>query len=120
MLIAKALLLKLQCRKELLDAYFNTKDFTKTLALADQNIQVLKQLKDSYRTMWMTRYRPFGFDVLQSRFASLVERFEELKLRIKDLENNVITKIDELHEKEELGQYIRYTFEHIFYTSRPF
>ena len=112
----KALKYKLECRMALLDAYNNTKDYTKVLELADLSIKALYELKNTFREMWMGRYKPFGYDVIQSRLISLIDRFDELKIRISELQSGKIDKIDELEEKAEIYQYNRFNHQDIFFS----
>jgi hypothetical protein len=100
----------------LLDAYNNTKDYTKVLELADLSIKALYELKNTFREMWMGRYKPFGYDVIQSRLISLIDRFDELKIRISELQSGKIDKIDELEEKAEIYQYNRFNHQDIFFS----
>ena len=117
LLLANALKLKLECRIELLDAYYNTKDFSKVLQLADQTKEALYLVKNSFRAMWMERYKPFGYDVMASRLISLIDRYDELKIRVQEYVDGKITKIDELEEKAKTYQYNRFNHQDIFFST---
>ncbi len=116
-IISKLLLDKLEIRKELLEAYHHKKSLSNVISLCENAMEDTENLLLSYRKMWLSRYKAFGLDVIQSRLATLKYRFKETILRIKDYENHLIKQIDELEEKVGPYQYIRMNHMYIAYSS---
>lgn len=61
-------------------------------------INLYEKLSDSFRKQWYSRCKPFGFEVTQTRLASLVARYKELQTRLKELLTGEIDCIPELDE----------------------
>ncbi len=83
-------------------------------AYATADREVLKHIKDvlvpdcisklqimitSFRKLWYSRYKTFGFEVLQNRFAAQQIRLQETADRVQELLDGKITAIAELDEK---------------------
>ncbi|QVK18367.1 family 20 glycosylhydrolase [Mycoplasmatota bacterium] len=116
-LLSEVLKYKLLVRKELLDCYFNKKSMTNVIELCEEAVHWTKELTESFRTMWMSRYKPFGFEVIQSRLATIMIRLEETKRRVYEYENKETSNIIELEEKAKHSQYIYERHELIAYSS---
>ncbi|MDF2700015.1 MAG: hypothetical protein K0Q49_1571 [Haloplasmataceae bacterium] len=116
-IIAELLLNKLVIRKELLTHYRTGTSLKEVTLVIEKAIKNTELLLASYRKMWLSRYKPFGLDVIQSRLATLLYRYKETITRINEYENNVIDKIDELEEKVGPYQSIRMNHMNIAYSS---
>ncbi|ORE04390.1 glycoside hydrolase [Rhizopus microsporus var. microsporus] len=83
--VAKALSLKCSLRKYCVNAY-KRKDHTLLLELAHGRLMLLRQEVDGlwkyHRKMWMTTYKPFGWEMLESRYGALRSRLETMFDRI--------------------------------------
>jgi hypothetical protein len=99
--IAGVLALKLQAARLLYEVYFSEnggKDYSKVIATAEETLNAIERLKESYRRFWYERYKTFGFEVMQIRLGGLSERFKELITRLQDLVSGRIKSIPELEE----------------------
>ena len=100
-LAAEVLILKLEFRQALLKAY-SDKNETELNALADVRVPVvaeaLRKLLRSFRTQWMQRNKPFGFEVIQLRLNAQIGRYEEIAVRIHELLDRTLRRIEELDE----------------------
>lgn len=117
LIIAKLLYNKILIRKELIYNYRQKKSLLSIIPICEEAIKLTDKLLLSFREMWLSRYKAFGLDVIQSRLATLMYRFREVIMRINDYENKKITKIDELEEKIGPHQYIHASFKDIAYSS---
>ncbi|MDF2698480.1 MAG: N-acetyl-beta-hexosaminidase [Haloplasmataceae bacterium] len=117
LLLSEVLKAKLQVRKELVERYHNHQSLDEVIAICDEAISMTKLLLESFRQMWMSRYKQFGFEVLQSRLAMIIIRLEETKRRISEYLDKTIYKIDELEEPVGSSQYIYERHELIAYSS---
>ena len=100
-LAAEVLIMKLEFRQALLKAYAGKnnkalKEISKVMAPA--MMKALKKLLKSFRTQWMSRNKPFGFEVIQLRLNAQIGRYEEISTRINELLNCTIGSIAELDE----------------------
>ncbi|MEA2012159.1 MAG: family 20 glycosylhydrolase [Verrucomicrobiota bacterium] len=59
-------------------------------------IDLLEKVMDSYRNLWLHRYKPFGLEVIQIRFAGQIARFQELSKRLHEYMNGERMTIEEL------------------------
>jgi hexosaminidase len=97
-LIAEALAAKLRMSERLTDAY-SRGDREALAALRGDIPQVtgaLRALLTSFRAMWMRHNKPQGFEVIQIRFAGLIERYGELSVRLGEYLDGQVETIDEL------------------------
>lgn len=68
------------------------------------------EFKKVFRKLWFSNYKPFGYEIIDMRFGSLLGRLETAQLRIKQYLNGEVGQIEEL-EPERLpydifdGQY---------------
>lgn len=115
--IAALLYDKLLVRKTLLDAYHHNQSLTEVIPLCERAIIHTEKLLKSYRQMWLSRYKAFGLDVIQSRLATLIYRYKETIERINDLISNHISQIDELEEKVGPHQNIKINYMNIAHSS---
>ena len=96
---ANALLLKVELRLQLLEAY--KKRDRQTLAAIqgakiDAVISALDGLNDSFRRQWLRSYKYYGLEVMQIKLAGLKERYRETSRRIGELLAGEIDSIPEL------------------------
>ena len=56
----------------------------------------IKNMGDSFRSMWMSHNKPQGIEVIQSRFGMLNSRYDEMKKRIEEYCSLKIDSIPEL------------------------
>lgn len=92
--LAKTLVLKLQLTEELTDAYQRADKaaLTEVKERLPQLVEVLRTTKDKYREMWYQWNKPFGYEVIDMRFGSLISRCETAEWRLKEyLAGNVAT-----------------------------
>ncbi len=54
--------------------------------------------EELFRKQWLRRNKPFGLDLIQSRFATLERRYIELARRLDDYLNGLCGRIEELDE----------------------
>lgn len=114
--LVDVLKIKTQLRKELLEHYKHS-SLLYLIPILEEGIERIEALLDSYREMWLSRYKAFGLDVMQSRLATLQYRFKETIRRIQDLEEGRISQIDELEEKPGPYQTLRQAHNLIAYSS---
>lgn len=99
-IVAKVLAQKSAFADDLLAAY-SARDQARLIELSDRVPAIvagLRELAGSFRRIWMERNKPFGLEVLQIRLAGLVARFEELAIRLEELQQGRIQIIEELEE----------------------
>jgi len=97
-LIAEALAVKLRMTERLTDAYSRS-DRAALAELREDIPEVTKALRallTSFRAMWMRHNKPQGFEVIQIRFAGLIERYGELSQRLGEYLSGTVETIDEL------------------------
>lgn len=96
--------LNVKCRlaKEIMSAY-KQKD---KAALDEIRKTLIPQLSDlvrktweENRALWFARHKPFGWEVLERRYGTLLLRLETLLYRLNEFINGSIDKIEELEEK---------------------
>jgi hypothetical protein len=96
--IAAVLELKTHLRRDLAKAY--AKQDRKALqALAKRELPELRKrvtaLWKRHRLLWMTTYKPFGWEVVESRYGTVMARLETLQQRLDDY---LAGRLDELQE----------------------
>lgn len=104
--LAEVILNKVIVRDELIRRYVNKEDLNVVVDYCYDTIDSMKQLVLSLREMWMKRNKPFGFEMLQSRLAGGIARYEEVITRIKEYQEGKVEKIDELEEVATKFQYL--------------
>lgn len=97
--VAKLLKQKVMIRQLLVKKYKNNESLTDLIPLLENAVQLTEDVLKSFREMWLSRYKAFGLDVIQSRLATLAYRFKETIERIHEYEQKTIPSIDELDEK---------------------
>jgi hypothetical protein len=99
--IASTMTRKIDYQIKLMQAY-EDKDHAALKTLVTQDIPVLinsyRTLSVSFRRQWMRKFKPFGLEVIQSRFATQIARLEEAALRLTDLTEQRINSIPELEK----------------------
>ncbi len=98
-IILNTLTAKISYRQQLMAAY-SARDNTTldkiAVELTEQMIERVEILHYSLRAQWMTRNKPFGFEVIQARLDALIGRYQEVAVRIKELLDGEIDSIPEL------------------------
>ncbi len=97
-ILAEFLRLKLSFRRNLLKAYFETKDFNPALIDLAQLENSINSVNDSFTYLWHKRNKPFGLEVLQTRIYAQISRVKEAKYQIESYINKQISQIDFLEE----------------------
>ena len=98
-IILNTLTAKISYRQQLMAAYSaRDNDALDQIAveLTEQMIERVEILHYSLRSQWMSRNKPFGFEVIQSRLDTLIGRYQEVAVRIKELLDGEIDSIPEL------------------------
>lgn len=98
-IILNTLTAKIAYRQQLMSAYSaRDNDALDKIAveLTEQMIERVEILHYSLRQQWMRRNKPFGFEVIQSRLDTLIGRYQEVAVRIKELLDGEIDSIPEL------------------------
>ncbi len=76
--------------QELINLILNNKsnEITKCILLIDQNLKELNKLKDEYKNIWVTYYKPDNLNMIMDKFDYLSAYFNETKIA---LQNNNLT-----------------------------
>ncbi|MGB3161041.1 MAG: beta-N-acetylhexosaminidase [Carnobacterium sp.] len=87
---------------ELIEAYKNNQR-TKLTELAHSRlpliIKAVEDLRDCHQTIWMTTYKPFGWEVLDNRYGGLLQRLKTTRQKIETYLSGEMNRIEELEEK---------------------
>jgi hypothetical protein len=97
-ILAEFFRLKLSFRRNLLKAYFETKDFNPALIDLAQLENSINSVNDSFTYLWHKRNKPFGLEVLQTRIYAQISRVKEAKYQIESYIKKQISQIDFLEE----------------------
>lgn len=85
--LATVLELKTHLRRDLASAYAK-KDRKALQTIAKRELPELRQrataLWKRHRNMWMTTYKPFGWEVIESRYGTVMARLETVQQRLDD------------------------------------
>jgi hypothetical protein len=96
--LAAVLELKVHLRRDLARAYAK-KDRRSLQALARHELPKLRKrvtaLWKRHRELWMTTYKPFGWEVIESRYGTVMARLETVQQRLDDY---LAGRLDELPE----------------------
>jgi hypothetical protein len=90
--VIHTILLKLQCAKRCLELSQEEnwqqwhRQSNELKDLFSQLISSHKALALSFRKVWNRNFKPYGLEVLQIRIAGIVARYEELTLRLQDID----------------------------------
>ncbi|MFH0964031.1 MAG: family 20 glycosylhydrolase [Planctomycetota bacterium] len=97
-LLAKALAAKIGVARRLFSAYAerDRAGLAQVRARVPELSEALRELLDSFRSVWLARNKPFGLEVIQIRFGGLLMRCEELGKRLDDFVAGRIDVIPEL------------------------
>lgn len=102
LLIAKALALKVNLRRDMAKAY-KKKDRAKLRAILKKDLPALRKAVDKlwkeHRAMWMATYKPFGWEVLEHRYGGLRSRLETVEWTLKNYLDGKTERIPELDAK---------------------
>ena len=67
-------------------------------AFIEEAVEAMRDYCRLYREDWLATSRPFGFELIQRRNASALERFEEAKRRFDDFMAGRAATIEEFDE----------------------
>ncbi len=100
-LIARAITEKLKFRRAMLAAYADKNKPALAALAADipAIVKLYEQIAESFRDVWNSTFKPFGFEVLQIRNAGQIERWRELERKLLDYSTGKLASIAELDEK---------------------
>ncbi|KAH8927047.1 glycoside hydrolase family 20 protein [Atractiella rhizophila] len=113
-LLAKVLALKAHLRQHL-SYYYDRKDMIEVAALAGPEpesrlsrlIVAVDELWKYHREMWMSTYKPFGWEILEIRYGALRSRLDTMRWRVSkylDPTDPSVTSLEELEvPNEDLG-----------------
>ena len=98
-MIADVLALKVYLRRDLAAAYAaGDRDALK--ALADGDLQdctrAVRDLWHRHRRLWLSIYKPFGWDTIERRYGGLIARLETLAARVNDYLAGDVDRVEEL------------------------
>ncbi len=110
--IARALKRKITMKLKLEAAYADNdaEGLKEVRTMIPQVIQSIEELLASFRRMWYARFKTFGFEVMQIRFAGLRQRLMELDTRLDEYLAGTVTGIPELEEKPSQPFAVDYRF----------
>lgn len=118
---AKLILNKLEFRKNLLHNYQNGKPLKELNTTLDEMEKNLKVVIDRFKENWLSRYKFYGLEVIESRLYVFYGRIEDARLLIKQYDNKEIDKLDFLHEPiDKKEPYLSPKFTDTFYGTRVF
>ena len=96
--LAQTLQLKSNLWSRMVAAYKSKKDLSRFIKKEIPALsREVKKLYKMHRTSWMENNKPFGFEVIESRYATLLARLDSLKTC---LNNYLSKKIDSIEEWE--------------------
>lgn len=99
-----ATVLKLKCKwRESAAAAVRAKDRGAALALcplAEECASALLLLQESWRALWMSTSKPFGFEVLDTRLGGVIARFSTALARMKAFASGELKDIPELSDEK--------------------
>ncbi len=104
-LIATTIMKKLIFRRRLLEVY-KSKDKEALVQLSTDITNIItsfEMLSDSFRTVWNSTFKPFGFETLQIRNAGQIARWKELQRKLLDYSSGILPQIEELEQELPLG-----------------
>lgn len=100
--ICNAIICKTEFKQSLDHAYY-TRNRSALTELKNKVIpKVIKKIKTlscSFRSQWMRPNKLFGYEMIQTRLAGQIVRFEEIALRLKEYLEGQCEQIDELEIK---------------------
>ena len=102
--IARAVAIKSELRRKIVAAYAaGDKDALSILLKTDVAAlrKAVDELWKTHREMWLATYKPFGLEVIESRYGALRTRLESLESRLKAYDKGEITCIPEFETKLE-------------------
>lgn len=68
--------------------------------LAEENIQILQELRHAWYSQWMAVNKPFGYEVLDIRLGGTIARFETARTRMEAFGKGELEDIPELREEK--------------------
>lgn len=98
--VIEALITHLIARKEIVEAYAsgNIPQLQQAALTLPPAIAAYQALYESFRTMWLDVFKPFGLETIQYRTGAIILRFEELARRLQEYCNGQVENIPELEE----------------------
>jgi hexosaminidase len=97
--VAKVLSLKVNLRNTIVHAYVNNEREALKSIVDNDVVELMKEIDllwKSHRHVWLSRYKPFGLELLEARYGALRCRVESLRDRLNDYLERVIDSIPEL------------------------
>ncbi len=95
------------------------------VSLAEENLEVLRDLRQAWYEQWMAVNKPFGFEVLDIRLGGVSARFETARERMGEFARGELEDIPELREQklpfqtDDAGRYVyRNLWAHMVTASR--
>ncbi len=86
-----------------LKEYYDKKDIENLTYILDFVLPELEnrfhKFKEVFRELWLSTYKPFGFEVIDMRVGTVLARIETLKFRLNEYLTGKIDKIEELEEE---------------------
>lgn len=116
--LADVLRLKLEIRQACLEAYFTTRDFSRTIRLVKQFKLKMKSLIESFEQLWHERYRPFGLEVLQNRLFGQIRRADEMVYWINQITLDSSLKIPFFEEVLTKEPYMNFKYHDYGFSSK--
>jgi hypothetical protein len=102
--MAKVLSIKSELRRNLVAAYA-AGDRDRLSALLKTDVKALRKAVDdlwkTHRAMWLSTYKPFGFEVIEQRYGGTRIRLESLEMRLREYLAGTISTIPEFDVKLE-------------------
>ncbi len=117
---AKLLKTKLEIRFNLLKNYQTNKPLKKLYPLLDKFKEELDRVIVRFKENWLSRYKFYGLEVIESRLYVFYGRIEDAKKLFADYDNKVIDKLEFLHETLSKEPYISPKFTDTFYGTKVF
>lgn len=99
--LARVLSVKAEFGLSLKSAY-DESDRSKLSSLlfaAEKLTEDLEALRLLHQAVWMTYYKPFGWEVLDIRYGGIIARVKTVTLRLSAYLNNELDKLEELEEE---------------------
>ncbi|GHH97890.1 beta-N-acetylhexosaminidase [Neobacillus kokaensis] len=99
--LARVLSVKVEIGLQLKEAYEEKdvermKTFIPKLDWLQTNVDLLRK---KHRSIWFSAYKPFGWEVIDIRYAGVMTRMDTVKYRINDWLDGRISNIEELEEE---------------------
>ncbi|WP_407946113.1 beta-N-acetylhexosaminidase [Paenibacillus athensensis] len=64
-----------------------------------QIAEAVRELREAHRRQWLSRFKPFGWEVLDIRYGGVISRLESAARRLSDYTEGRIARIEELEQE---------------------